>query len=125
MKNKLSFTLLAVTLCCSFSVAAYAANTDSDESPLTYEMSDDELNDVMETCHQLGLDSGMSDDGLATFVSECADANDSATGDENSEESAMQVAQEACNEIALEDELEGDELTTFLAECVEANASTL
>ncbi|WP_157474565.1 hypothetical protein [Leucothrix mucor] len=125
MKNKLSFALLCVTLCCSFSVLAYAENTDSDETPLAYEMSEDELNDVMETCHQLGVDSGVSNDGLPTFVSECVDANDYDTGDGNLEESTLQIAQETCNEIAMEDELQGNELTTFLAECVEANASAL
>jgi len=129
MKNKFPFALLSVTLlCCSFSAAAYTENTDSDETPFAYEMSEGELNHVMEACHQLGIEDGVSDDDLATFVSECVDANGSDgsdTGDGYSEASTLQVAQEACDEIAMEDELQGDELTTFLTECVEANASTL
>lgn len=126
MKNKFPFALLSVTLlCCSFSAVAYTENTDSDEIPVAYEMNEGELNQVMEACNQLGIEDGVSDDDLATFVSECVDANGSDTGDGNSEASTLQVAQEACDEIAMEDELQGDELTTFLTECVEANASTL
>ena len=75
MKNKLSFALLCLTLCCSFSVLAYTENTDSDETPLAYEMSEDELDDVMETCNEIAMEDELQGDELTTFVAECAEAN--------------------------------------------------
>lgn len=78
MKNKLSFALLCVTLCCSFSVLAYAENTDPDETPLAYEMSEGELDDVMETCNEIAMEDELQGDELTTFVAECAEANASA-----------------------------------------------
>lgn len=78
MKNKLSFALLCLTLCCSFSVVAYAENTDSDETPLAYEMSEGELDDVIETCNEIAMEDELQGDELTTFVAECAEANASA-----------------------------------------------
>lgn len=75
MKNKFSFALLCVTLCCSFSVLAYAENTDSDETPLAYEMSEDELDDVMETCNEIAMEDELQGDELTTFLTECVEVN--------------------------------------------------
>ena len=78
MKNKLSFALLCLTLCCSLSVLAYTENTDSDETTLAYEMSEGELDEVMETCNEIAMEDELQGDELTTFVAECAEANASA-----------------------------------------------
>ena len=71
MKNKLSFSLIAVTLSCAIAFVVHAAGTESEEDLVNMELSEAELKTITEECTAIAVENDMQGEELITYVDEC------------------------------------------------------
>ena len=105
MKKKLSISLLAVTLSCAFAIIAVAESTKIEEENVNMELSESEVNTLLEECRTIAVENELEGDDLTAYVDECFAANTMVMEEANSEEEPMLDEQDApvLEDVSLDD----------------------